>query len=128
MNGAPSGPPWLRLRGRLVALADELRSLGHERESAALGQEIESWWSEQATWDAELQQGLAVHHDVANALVGVRGNVQLMLMGNAGTPPAIRERLEVVLRESTRIQDAVARLRELKARVVPELPEGRRVA
>jgi nitrogen-specific signal transduction histidine kinase len=55
-----------------------------------------------------------VHHEINNALVGVRGNAQLMLINMAGQSPAVRERLEVVLRESGRIQEATVRLRELR--------------
>jgi nitrogen-specific signal transduction histidine kinase len=55
-----------------------------------------------------------VHHEINNASVGVRGNAQLMLMQPAGQAPGVRERLEVVLRESGRIQEATVRLGELK--------------
>lgn len=126
MSAGTAGPPWLKLRGELAQLVTELERAGDGRASAALGRVLQAWWDEQAVWDARLQQDLSLHHEVANALVGVRGNVQLMLMAGAEAP--LRERLEVVMRESTRIQDAVIRLRELKARVVPEPAHPRRAA
>jgi nitrogen-specific signal transduction histidine kinase len=58
---------------------------------------------------------LGVHHEINNALVGVRGNAQLLLMDPNVQSPVVREKLEVLLRESGRIRDAAARLRELKA-------------
>lgn len=128
MSGGPAGPPWLKLRGELARLVGELERAGDARGASALGRVLQTWWDEQSQWDARLQQDLSLHHEVANALVGVRGNVQLMLMGSANAPPALRERLEVVMRESTRIQDAVIRLRELKSRVVPETADPRRAA
>jgi len=56
-----------------------------------------------------------VYHDINNALVGVRGNAQLLLMGPAGAVPGARDRLEVVLRESDRIREAAHRLNALKS-------------
>ena len=58
---------------------------------------------------------LGVHHEINNALVGVRGNTQLLMLSEAAGTPAVRERLEVVIRESGRIRDAAVQLQELKA-------------
>ena len=57
---------------------------------------------------------LSIHHEINNALVGIRGNTQLLLMAPVAEQPKVRERLEVVLRESTRIKDAAASIRELR--------------
>jgi nitrogen-specific signal transduction histidine kinase len=107
-------PPWESLRERLVALADDLE--GHApREAAALRATVESWWSDQQGWTDEAARRLASHHEINNALVGVRGNAQLVLLGPFGREPAIRDRLEVVIREADRIQQAAARLRQVRA-------------
>jgi nitrogen-specific signal transduction histidine kinase len=76
---------------------------------------LEGWWQEQLGWTGELARQLGVHHDINNALVGVRGNAQLLLMGPAGEVPGARDRLEVVLRESDRIREAAHRLNALKS-------------
>jgi signal transduction histidine kinase len=117
-------PPHERLRQRLLAEA-EARDRGGDPATAAWLQALaESWWSEQESWNARVQQVLGVHHEINNALVGVRGNTQLMLMNPAGQAPGVRERLEVVLRESGRIQEATLRLRDLK-RVLGGAPRSR---
>jgi nitrogen-specific signal transduction histidine kinase len=67
---------------------------------------------------------LGVHHEINNALVGVRGNTQLMLMDPSGPGPGARERLEVVLRESGRIQEATLRLRDLKGVLGSPVPRS----
>jgi nitrogen-specific signal transduction histidine kinase len=56
-----------------------------------------------------------LHHEINNALVGVRGHAQLLLHG-VGDQPRARERLEVILRESARIEKAVRQIRELQDR------------
>lgn len=108
-------PPFERLRERLIAEAGAREHAGDPATAAALRTIIEQWWSEQDQWNARVREVLGVHHEINNALVGVRGNAQLMLMNTAGQAPGVRERLEVVLRESGRIQEATARLRDLKA-------------
>jgi signal transduction histidine kinase len=116
LKGLPPTPtapaPWLGLRERLLARADEIDAQGGP--TAALRAEIEAWWEEQQRFDHSLQQWLGVHHEINNALVGVRGNAQLVLIGPVGRTPGIQERLETVIRESDRIQQAASRLRELK--------------
>lgn len=113
--GPLPAPPWEALRGRLAAEAEALERAGQAAAAAALRAAAAAWWHEQSEWNARLAEALGVHHEINNALVGVRGNTQLLLMNAAGAAPGVRERLEVVLRESTRIQEAAARLRELKA-------------
>lgn len=108
-------PPWEALRGRLEAEAVALANAGDEARAAALRAVVDQWWSEQQAWNARAMELLGVHHEINNALVGVRGNAQLMLMNPAVQQPGLRERLEVVLRESSRIQEAAGRLAELKS-------------
>lgn len=115
----PSGeeaatPPYVALHERLRAVARGLEGAGHASEAEALHATLDAWWREQQAWDADLSRLLGLHHEINNALVGVRGNTQLLMMGPAGQLPGTRERLEVVIRESVRIQEAAGRLRELK--------------
>jgi signal transduction histidine kinase len=112
-RGLPA-PPWDRLRERLLEQASARESAGDAAAASALRQTVEHWWSEQEMWITQVRDVLGVHHEINNALVGVRGNTQLMLMNPAGHSPGVREKLEVVLRESGRIQEATARLRDLK--------------
>jgi nitrogen-specific signal transduction histidine kinase len=104
-----------RLRDDLLALADGLTRLGRQEEAGALRERLESWWVEHERWLEELDRGLAAHHEINNALVGVSGNVQLLLMGAACQQPGVRERLEVILREAGRIKAAAQPLRDLRA-------------
>lgn len=107
-------PPYERLRGQLQAEATARERGGDPEGAAALRALLDEWWSEQEQWNNRAREVLGVHHEINNALVGVRGNAQLLLMNMAGQAPAVRERLEVVLRESGRIQEATVRLRELR--------------
>jgi nitrogen-specific signal transduction histidine kinase len=108
-------PPWEALKTALEAEAGALASAGDTAGAAALRAVVDRWWSEQQAWNARMLEQLSVHHEINNALVGVRGNAQLLLMNPAGQQAGIRERLEVVLRESSRIQEAAGRIAELKA-------------
>jgi signal transduction histidine kinase len=71
-----------------------------------------------SVWEVELRQSvsdaLAMHHEMNNALTGVFGNAQLLLMGPAGQDPGVRKRLESLLHEAERIRDVAARLRDLR--------------
>jgi nitrogen-specific signal transduction histidine kinase len=113
-QGLPS-PPWERLRERLLQDADAREKAGDADTAAAQRRAVDQRWDEQQSWNSQVRDVLGLHHEINNALVGVRGNTQLMLMNPAGHPPGVREKLEVVLRESGRIQEATARLRDLKA-------------
>jgi len=113
-NDPGATPPWQPLKARLEAEADALEADGQAARAAALRAIVESWWAEQQRWSARAAEVLGVHHDINNALVGIRGNAQLLLMNPAVQQSGIRERLEVMLRESSRIQEATGRLRELK--------------
>lgn len=107
-------PPFERLREQLLADAARREQQGDADGAEGIRALVEEWWAEQEQWNARVRETLGVHHEINNALVGVRGNAQLVLMNLAGQTPAARERLEVVLRESGRIQEATVRLRELK--------------
>ncbi|MCC6350651.1 MAG: hypothetical protein IT347_13785 [Candidatus Eisenbacteria bacterium] len=107
-------PPWEALKHRLEAEADALAAAGDAAGAATLRAHVACWWGEQQAWNAQVLSVLAVHHEINNALVGVRGNAQLLLMNPAAHEPGFRERLEVVLRESSRIQEAAGRIAELK--------------
>lgn len=112
---AGTRPPWEALKNRLEREAEALATTGDTAGADALRSLVGDWWSEQEAWNARLAAVLAVHHEINNALVGVRGNAQLLLMNPAAQQPGFRERLEVVLRESSRIQEAAGRIAELKA-------------
>ncbi len=127
-EGMPEGlppPPFERLRERLIDEARAREQAGETPAAAALRAIVEEWWTEQDIWNARVREVLGVHHEINNALVGVRGNAQLMLMNSAGLAPGVRERLEVVLRESGRIQEATARLRDLKTVLGSPVPRPR---
>jgi nitrogen-specific signal transduction histidine kinase len=118
--------PFLELRERLVAALEPLDRLAPE-EAGALRAEIDLWWQEQQVWNDELSQVLALHHEINNALVGVRGTAQLLMIGPAGQLPGVKERLEVMVRESERIQQAASRIRGLKNALGP-VASARRAA
>jgi hypothetical protein len=111
----PFAPPWESLRANLLERARAVASAGDAAGAAALEAIVEVWWREQQAWDAALRQALMANHEINNALVGVSGNVQLLLMSAAGRQPGIRERLEVVLREAGRVERAARGLGERKA-------------
>ena len=130
MNVPQSGgrflpPPAHALRTRLLVAADELARAGQEAPARALRATVEAWWAEETAWLANIVEVLRIHHEINNALVGVRGNAQLLLMTPVTEQPGVRERLEVIVRESTRIKDAAARINELKASIVGPGPSAR---
>ena len=67
-----------------------------------------------------LLASLSVNHDINNALVGVVGNAQLLGLGPAAALPGVKERLEVITRESNRIKQATMKLSELKQALLIE--------
>jgi hypothetical protein len=109
------GAPHAALRATVLDVARRLEAAGQVEVSGELCAALENWWQEQLGWTGGLARQLSVYHDINNALVGVRGNAQLLLMGPAGAVPGARDRLEVVLRESDRIRDAAQRLNALKS-------------
>lgn len=111
--------PWTALRETLLAHAEEHERAGDELGAARLRGQLGEWWDQQSAWSGQVVQTLRLHHEVNNALVGVSGNAQLLLMGPLGSQPAVRERLETVLREARRIENAVGRLRTLREAMEP---------
>jgi signal transduction histidine kinase len=109
--------PGEALRVRLESLIGVLTASGQAAHAGELRAALDAWSDDQRRWEERLSQLLGVHHEINNALVGVRGNAQLLLMDPAVQSPGVRERLDTVLRESGRIRDAAARLRELKATI-----------
>jgi len=107
-------PPWVTFYRRLLTHADDLDARGGDADAAALRALAAAWWSEQEEWRARMFETLRVHHEINNALVGIRGNAQLLMMGPAAQVPGVKDRLEVMLRETRRIQEAGFKLRELK--------------
>jgi nitrogen-specific signal transduction histidine kinase len=97
-----------------MGVARRLEAGGDGLNAGELRAALEAWVCEHRSWMAELARQLGLHHDINNALVGVRGNVQLLLMGPAAQAPGARDRLEIVLRESDRIREAATRLNALK--------------
>lgn len=113
-TGPAGEPPWISFHRRLHAHADDLEGRGRAADAAALRALATVWWTEQEEWRTRIHDTLRVHHDINNALVGIRGNAQLLMMGPAAEVPGVKDRLEVMLRETRRIQEAGSRLRELK--------------
>ncbi len=107
--------PWLGLRDHLLACASDLEAAGDATRAEALRAAVDAWWAEQQHWNGNLSAAIGLHHEISNALVGVSGNVQILLMGPLGQRSDVRERLEVVLRESHRIRDAAAQLGQIRA-------------
>jgi nitrogen-specific signal transduction histidine kinase len=109
-SGRLPARPHAALRARVLAVAAQLESADRGELARDLRHALETWWDAEQGWAGEVARQLGVHHDINNALVGVRGNVQLLLMGPAIQAPGVKDRLEVVLRESDRIREAAVRL------------------
>lgn len=96
-NGRPSEAArslarWLGERGEADAAREALR----------LTECLDAW---EAGVVRRAGAALAAHHDIRNALTGVMGNAQLLLMGPAADLPGVRRRLESLTREAERIRD-----------------------
>ena len=114
--GDPAGPPATGAAGfreRLLAVANEAAAAGMPGCADALRTEVEAWWNEQQEYRRSLAALVELHHEINNALVGVRGNAQIMLYGSAASEPKIRDRLEVIIRESGRIEKAAQQVRKI---------------
>ena len=109
--------PSAEFRERLLKLAGELAAGGAPAGAEALRNAIETWWTEQRALERDLARLLEMHHEINNALAGVRGHAQLLLLGPVATDPKVRERLEVIIRESGRIENAARSLREIRGRL-----------
>jgi signal transduction histidine kinase len=107
-------PPWVSLRTRLLDHATRLSASGDASQAALLHALVEVWWREQGEWSVAAREVLRATHEINNALVGVSGSAQLLLLGPLGQQTGVRERLQVVLRESERIERAVQRLQVLR--------------
>jgi nitrogen-specific signal transduction histidine kinase len=118
------GAPHAALRAAVLDVTRRLEAAGQAEAARELRTALETWWREQLGWTGEVARQLGVHHDINNALVGVRGNAQLLLMGPAAGVPGVKDRLEVVLRESDRIREAAHRLNALKSVLTALLREN----
>jgi signal transduction histidine kinase len=87
---------------------------GAERVRALADHLVE--WEAQVTREAG--DALAVHHDIRNALTGVLGNAQLVLMGPGAEVPGVRRRLESLVHEAERIKDITDRLHQARAELI----------
>lgn len=126
MSAAPPSlpPPWIALAARLTELAGACEARGEHAAAGELKTVLDDWWTQQQGWDRAAVETLAAHHDINNALVGVRGNAQLLMMNPIAQTPSVRDRLEVMLRESSRIQEAAGRLRSLRASLGHAIPDS----
>lgn len=108
----------------LTELAAELRTRAGDAEAARWADRIEEAGMRLAEESDALKRRLlttlSINHDINNALVGVVGNAQLLGLGPAAALPGVKERLEVIARESNRIKHATLRLSELKQSLVIE--------
>jgi nitrogen-specific signal transduction histidine kinase len=116
--------PHAALREAVRAAVAELEAAGQSGLALRLQEAMAEWWQAERDWTGAVARQLAVHHDINNALVGVRGNAQLLMMGPAALTPGVRERLEVVLRESDRIREAAHRLNSLKLALTTVANDG----
>jgi signal transduction histidine kinase len=113
----PGSPPWESLRERLLERVEGMRASGDESGAAVLRALVETWWGEQQRWTEALREALRANHEINNALVGVSGNAQLLLLSPTGQQPAVRERLQIILREAGRVERAARELQETRARL-----------
>ena len=109
--------PGVALQARLTGLIEALVVAGQRDHAEELRAALDAWQEDQKRWEARLGQLLGVHHEINNALVGVRGHAQLLLHGSAGSEPKVRDRLEVIIRESGRIEKAAQQIREVRNRL-----------
>ena len=98
---------------RVLEQAERLASSGATAPAETLRQAVATWREGERAREERRGALMGLHHEINNALVGVRGHAQLALLGPAGRDPGVRERLEVIIRESTRIENAAQRLLEL---------------
>jgi signal transduction histidine kinase len=107
-------PAYAALHARMLASLAAIEGERGGEPARELRAAIEEWWRAQQEWNEHLSWLFGLHHEINNALVGIRGNAQLIQRSASAHPPGVLERLEVVIRESQRIQEAVGRLRDAK--------------
>ena len=119
-NSAPDDLPRPTMDAELEAIVVQLRAEG----SGALAERLEQaglrLCEESDSLKRRLLSSLSVNHDINNALVGVVGNAQLLGLGPAAALPGVKDRLDVIARESNRIKQATLRLSELKQALLIE--------
>jgi signal transduction histidine kinase len=122
-HSAPDELPRPGIDAELIAIAALLRTR-LDADAADLADRIEQaavrLADESDALKRRLLSSLSVNHDINNALVGVVGNAQLLGLGPAAALPGVKERLEVIARESNRIKQATQRLGELKQALLVE--------
>src|SRR6185436_3069469 len=119
-NSAPDDLPRPTMDAELEAIVAQLRAEG----SSALAERLEQaglrLCEESDSLKRRLLSSLSVNHDINNALVGVVGNAQLLGLGPAAALPGVKDRLDVIARESNRIKQATLKLSELKQALLIE--------
>jgi signal transduction histidine kinase len=108
-------PPWVALRERLLEHVARLSASGDTTGAAVLHALVEGWWRDQTAWSATAREVLRATHEINNALVGVSGSAQLLLLGPLGQQNGVCDRLRVVMREAERVERAVQRLQLLRS-------------
>jgi len=123
-NAAPDELPRPVMDAELEAIAALLRTRVGDAGAAELAERVEQAGlrlsGETDSLKRRLLSSLSVNHDINNALVGVVGNAQLLGLGPAAALPGVKERLEVIARESNRIKQATLKLSELKQALLVE--------
>ena len=123
-NSAPDELPRPLMDAELEAIAALLRTRVGDAGAAELAERVEQAGQRLAgetdSLKRRLLSSLSVNHDINNALVGVVGNAQLLGLGPAAALPGVKERLEVIARESNRIKQATLKLSELKQALLVE--------
>ena len=118
-------PPSAALHARMIAALAAVEAEQGGDGARELRAALEELWRAQQEWNAHLAELFGAHHEINNALVGIRGNAQLILRSPVAEQPGVRERLEVVIRESQRIQEAVARLGDARSAFLGSDPASR---
>ncbi len=120
----PDDLPRAACDAELAELAMLLRVRAGDAEAAELADRLDAaalrLVEESDSLKRRLLASLSVNHDINNALVGVVGNAQLLGLGPAAALPGVKERLDVITRESNRIKQATLRLSELKQALLIE--------
>ena len=104
--------------------AQGLSARGEEdlaRQARTLAEHVDSW---ERDLRGRVSAVLATHHDMNNALTGVFGNAQLLLLGPASEVPGVRQRVETLLREAERLRSATAQLRALRQELQQSDPDA----